>query len=145
MKVLQSREELLQHRDEQFGFLERSADAYDNGYEDEAKRLAVTLRVLLHDSRSSHSLLSQLDEKDRSFYDTAMLDVEGNLAGHGALVAIISGPQGAKCSPMLDDALPDQQPTSTSFNEWGERPIFRSQEGETLSRRHLFLRNRRSG
>jgi hypothetical protein len=38
------------HLNEQLGFLERSVAAFDQGYEDEAKRLAVTLRVLLHDT-----------------------------------------------------------------------------------------------
>ena len=45
---------------EQIGFLERSSAAYDEGYHDEAKRIAVVVRVLLHDTQSSHSLFEQL-------------------------------------------------------------------------------------
>lgn len=36
-----TKEELLSHLKEQIRFLQRSAASYDNGFEDEAKRLAV--------------------------------------------------------------------------------------------------------
>ena len=44
---------------EQIGFIERSAAAFDEGHEEEAKRIAVVLRVLLHDTPQSTSLLGQ--------------------------------------------------------------------------------------
>jgi hypothetical protein len=47
----------------QLGFLSRSAESYDSGYHDEAVRLATTIRVLLHDTRQSTSLLSHLKVK----------------------------------------------------------------------------------
>jgi hypothetical protein len=64
--------DLQAHLDEQLGFLERSAAAFDQGYEDEAKRLAVTLRVLLHETTQSHSLLVQLGRRHGAFLDTAL-------------------------------------------------------------------------
>ena len=63
-----SRAELLELLDENEQFLARSAEAFDGGYEAEAKRLAVVLRVLLHDTAQSHSLLQQLRVKDRLTY-----------------------------------------------------------------------------
>ena len=67
-----SRDELLELLAESRQVLERSADAFDSGYEAEAKRLAVVLRVLLHDTQASHSLLKQLGVKDRlDLLDTA--------------------------------------------------------------------------
>lgn len=59
-KVPLTPEELQAHLAEQLGFLERSADAFDNGYEDEAKRMATAIRVLVHDTNQSISLLKQL-------------------------------------------------------------------------------------
>jgi hypothetical protein len=47
----------------QLGFLRRSAESYDRGYHDEAVRLATTIRVLLHDTKASTSLLSLLGVK----------------------------------------------------------------------------------
>jgi hypothetical protein len=46
--------------------LHRSAYSYDAGFEDEALRIAVTLRVLFHDKPHSNSvsLLTHLDAKD---------------------------------------------------------------------------------
>jgi hypothetical protein len=38
-------------------FMQRSADAYDVGFHDDATRIAVSIRVLLHDTRKSTSLL----------------------------------------------------------------------------------------
>jgi hypothetical protein len=70
MRVSQSRAELIQHLREQLQFLESSAKAYDSGFEGEAKRLAVVLRVLLHDTAQSHSLLASLGVKSTlAFHD----------------------------------------------------------------------------
>src|SRR3954453_8408028 len=71
-KHTQSKDELVQHLDEQLGFLRSSAQAYDAGDTAEAKRLAVAVRILLHDTNSSHSLLGLLGVKDSlRFVDTA--------------------------------------------------------------------------
>ncbi len=53
-------EQLKRH----LGFLERSCAAYDSGHQEEALRIAVSLRVLFHDTQhSSVSLLSHLGIK----------------------------------------------------------------------------------
>lgn len=51
-----------QHR-RHIGFLERSCASFDAGYTEEALRIAVTLRVLFHDTESSTSLLTHLGIK----------------------------------------------------------------------------------
>jgi hypothetical protein len=63
--------ELECHLAEQLQFLQVSAAAFDAGFEGEAKRLAVVLRILLHDTKSSKSLLGQLGRKGGPFFDTA--------------------------------------------------------------------------
>jgi len=47
----------------QLGYLERSAARYDSGQLDEGIRIATTIRVLVHDTRNSTSLLSHLGAK----------------------------------------------------------------------------------
>ncbi len=47
----------------QIGFMQRSADMYDNGYDDESIRIATAIRVLVHDTRSSTSLFTMLGVK----------------------------------------------------------------------------------
>lgn len=48
----------------------RSSESFDNGDYVEGKRLALTLRILVHDTRSSTSLLQSLGIKDKlRYYD----------------------------------------------------------------------------
>jgi hypothetical protein len=57
MKVKQIQQELIEHLKEQIGFLLSSSQSFDAGYASEGKRIAVVLRVLLHDTNKSQSLL----------------------------------------------------------------------------------------
>ncbi len=50
---------------QQVGYLRRSIEQFDAGHEDEALRIAVAIRVLLHDTSASTSLLTHLGVKDR--------------------------------------------------------------------------------
>jgi hypothetical protein len=62
----------MQHLHEQMTFLRGSAESYDAGDFSEAKRLATTLRLLLHDTKKSRSLLTHLGLKNKlRFVDTA--------------------------------------------------------------------------
>jgi hypothetical protein len=47
---------------EQYNFLRKSCSEFDKGDKSEAKRIAVTLRVLAHNTSNSKSLISQLEE-----------------------------------------------------------------------------------
>lgn len=70
--AMKTRAELEAMLTEQVDYLESSAHLYDKRRKYEAKRLAVTIRVLLHDTSMSRSLLQQLDLKHRLlFLDTA--------------------------------------------------------------------------
>src|SRR5689334_21606817 len=68
----QSDAELVAHLAEQVAFLRQSAAQYDEGVDAEAKRLAVSVRTMCHDTRNSQSLLHQLGLLDvLRFVDTA--------------------------------------------------------------------------
>lgn len=67
-----TRDELLGSFREQVRFLENSCKAFDEGDESEALRIAAVLRILLHDTPKSASLLKQLGLKDTmQFIDSA--------------------------------------------------------------------------
>jgi hypothetical protein len=100
-----TRSELQAHLEQQLGFLELSAASFDEGYESEAKRLAVTLRVLLHDTPKSHSLLGQLGKADQAFADTALDFDPTNPVPHSGLVFEALGPPKTRHVALLDDAL----------------------------------------
>jgi hypothetical protein len=55
-KYRQTPADLDKHLDEHIGFLTSSAESFDKGYVSEAKRMAMSLRVLLHNTHSSRSL-----------------------------------------------------------------------------------------
>lgn len=105
MAYEQTRDELWQQLAEQRAFLLTSAAAYDNGAASEAKRLAVTLRVLLYDYRRSRSLLGarHLDLLD----SLPMVDTAGPVTGDVGMAALLvmstyNDPEWsfrAKCSP----------------------------------------------
>ncbi len=48
------------HLRQQFDFLERSCKLYDEGYVDEAIRIAIALRVLFHSTKNQQSLIRQM-------------------------------------------------------------------------------------
>ena len=137
-KVPQSRDELDAHFREQLGFLERSADSFDVGYTDEAKRLSVTIRVLVHDTGRSRSLLSQLDTKNVKFCDSSFERDPSSLIAHAGLVGISVSPQGVKHVARLDgdDASWFRL---VDFNSWWNMVIFRYEAGRELTRGDLVL------
>jgi hypothetical protein len=68
----QADHELVGHLVEQVQFLRTSAVRFDEGDDAEAKRLALVVRTLCHETSSSHSLLGQLNLLDTlEFVDTA--------------------------------------------------------------------------
>ena len=86
----------------QLAFIETSCRSYDAGFCDEAVRIAVAIRVLIHESKNSHSLLHQLCLRDSvqllsTFPDTT--PSEGVIAvSFGGLLS------GSGVEPALDRA-----------------------------------------
>jgi len=71
-----------QHLQEQVADLRKSGAAFDGGDTSEAKRLAVAIRNLVHDTDKSHSVLTQLHAKEGlRFVDTS----HGPVAFPGAI------------------------------------------------------------
>lgn len=135
----QSTSELESHLDEHLGFLKSSADAYDRGFGGEAKRIAVSIRVLVHDTRNSKSLLGQLGRKFGQFVDSAIPLTPDNKSTHsGLVVASIVPGSGAKYIAFLDDR-PGGQAALTDFDAWWSTPIFVDSQGRALTRKDLVL------
>jgi len=134
--------ELLDHLDEQIEFLRASAKSFDCGAESEAKRLAVTIRVLLHDTTKSHSLLQQLGLKPnmplvhsgrplpRGPKRNRIQNLDGGLCR--------LGPEG-KYVPFLGDFPPDRDHPPQCFLDWWHREVFTDGEGAEFSRRKYVL------
>jgi hypothetical protein len=133
--VTQSEDELRAHLQEQVRFLKTSAEMFDKGNLAEAKRLAVAVRVLLHDTERSLSLLGQLSLKDRSFFDTASPRPRTIITSYAGLVgtSFMGGP--SEYVPHLGSAAG----TPIPFTQWWEAPIIIDTQQREISRRKLVL------
>lgn len=135
-KVGLSPDELRGHLAEQLAFLESSANAFDQGFESEAKRLAVTLRILLHDQGNSRSVLGQLGMKDRNFISTVMPINSDSINAQGGLIQIALGPPKTRYVAMLDD-VPKR--LEKSFADWWGETVFVDDQRRLMTRRQLVL------
>lgn len=128
-----TRADLQRQLEEQLNFLEKSANDFDRGDEIESKRMAATLRILLHDTKSCKSLLGLLDMKNTSFYDTSMEDESNVKTSHCSLVHVLLKPGPPKYVALLDDA----RYKKVDFDTWWNGIVFTDFEGHTVSRKDL--------
>jgi hypothetical protein len=136
------RYELDQHIAEQIGFLKASAAAYDAGMHAEAKRMAVAIRVLVHETASSHSLLGQIGQLDRlGFAASGEAIPENVLVATGPLTSLKGGPDGPVVSARLVDPV-----RWLPFATWWREPIYVAIDGSfTRERFVLDLANKGGG
>lgn len=131
--------DLKNHLAEQIEFLKRSCESYDEGFKSEAKRLAVVIRVLLHDTKKSKSLLKQLNKKDILFYDISLYS-PNNLIQSLTLVGIEATSKWAKFIPLLDDGPSIcYKKGKVTFDDWWKGIVFVDGNSNEMTRKHLIL------
>jgi len=111
--------EFKQYLEQQLGFLRRSCDSYDDGYTDEAIRIATTIRVLIHDTKSSTSLLKHLGALNIKLSSTVMGNHLPNavmLMGMGRL-RIVGGGSTTWEAATAPDAIKTQLTVSDWWNQ----------------------------
>jgi hypothetical protein len=137
--VPQTRAELEAHLKEQIAFLKASAQSYDKGFIGEAKRLAATIRVLVHDTVASSSLLRQLDLKHISFYDTA-LDYDPKKYFHSFHGLTIMETSSSGGQFVARSALPRGEPLKLApFDQWWAKVVVVDSHRNQFTRRQLVL------
>lgn len=140
MNVKQTEDDFKSHLHEQIGFLESSSQSYDNGYINEAKRLAVVIRVLVHDTTKSTSLLTHLKKKDILFYDTSSDYNPNNLLSQMMLIMVRIGLHGAEYIPVLDYGPPIHDfKKKVPFEDWWNKVVFVDKNGKKFARKNLVL------
>lgn len=133
-----SREEFYELYTEQLGFLLTSVRLYDEGDFKEAKRIALQLRVLLHDTSSSESLLKHLGKKNSMYFLDTASDVQpGNLMTHQGLTIMRISNTDAMYLPRLEDS--PMQPKWVLFNNWWGKVILVDNQQRQISRKELIL------
>ena len=128
----------------QVRLLKRSAGVFDDGDHAEALNLATRIRVLVHDTRSSTSLLTQLGVLERmEFMDTSALSVMNALPAtpkEGVLKVTVGGLHVTRMStagPPAFVAPLDDSDRFAPFTEWWERPAVQDLPGNQFSRQDL--------
>jgi hypothetical protein len=141
LSIKQSPDDLEKYLEEQIQFLKTSSASFDDGYTGESKRLAVTLRVLLHDTDKSPSLLTQLNKKDILFYDTTTPDMKGNMMPYTGLIHVNITTSGAKYVPHLSEPLNIRQSNKkVHFKDWWGQNVIRDNNKNMFSREYLILK-----
>lgn len=136
-KKLQTVDELKNHLNEQIEFLMLSTDLYDKGHEIEAKRMAVTIRTLVHDTRNSNSLLRQLNMKGIKFISTCsdMFINEHSISQRGLIFTML-GSNSPRYYAMLDDS---ENCKELSFDKWWNEKVIIDGDMNSFTRRDIIL------
>jgi hypothetical protein len=129
-------EDLRAHLQEQLEFLEISSNSFDNGFIGESKRLAVTARVLVHDTARSESLLKILELKNVLFFDTSFPFEDKSVSSHSGLVRQVFRNEGIKVIPLLDDGPFSRR---VSFDAWWNGIVFVDCHRNEFSRKDIVL------
>jgi hypothetical protein len=134
---------------EQVDFLRASADRFDAGYEHEAKRLALTIRVLVHDTDGSKSLLEQLNLKSAlAFVDTHTRPEQpsgpqvarqlGWPPGMVVLSTAVGGPSTTFRAVLDSDK--ESRSAKVAFDVWWQQsPLLVAKDGRSWNRRRFIL------
>lgn len=140
MRVLklseQEKLELFEHLEDQMSFLVASTRLYKAGNIAEAKRLATTIRVLVHDTAASRSLLSQMGVKDKLLWISSGSVDPANLIGTFNLAFFDTrlggfGPLPAEFIQRIGSMV--------DFETWWSEPVMKDVTGDEFSRKEIVL------
>lgn len=139
-RTKRAKDDLMQQLRDQLELLKMGCDHFDEGKQVAAKHIALNLRVLLHQTPKSHSLLQQLGLRDGHFIDTAHPLNSRNMLTECGLVAIqyVSG-QGAMYIPLVLMPGGGEGNRKTPFPDWWNNPVIKDNRGRKFCRRELVL------
>ena len=133
---------LMGHMNESVGFISSSIKEFDIGNEPECKRLATQIRILLHDTSRSKSLLSKLGIKDRIEWMDSSLHRNPNnlLTAHGGLVLMkFSADGGGSYQAPLDALSPGRINPPLKFEPWWTQQVMFDVTETALSRKDIVM------
>lgn len=128
-------DDFREHLREQIYFLQSSAKGYDLGKEIEAKRMAVSLRVLLYDTKDSKSLLGQMQlKKSMKFVSTAQPYQANNLLPQQCLLSMSLNANSGVYNPLFDNC----RAKLLSCRDWGDEVVFSDVHQKLYRRKNLI-------
>lgn len=143
-----NRDHLLKMLREQLELLDHYCGVFDGGQPIMALPMSTAIRVLVHDTSTSHSVLGQLASKERmSFLDGSEYGTvpshlpSGALRKQGAdpglVIAFFDYDDGAEFVPIFEVEREPMAPTS--FDHWWKDPTMSDDMDHEFSRRNLVL------
>jgi len=126
------RQELIDH----LNLLESSCAAFDNGVEAEGKRIALSIRILVHEHRQSKAILAQLDLRDIRFYDSAGPINPTNLLPEHNLLRIETN---GKYCRYAAKGRGWSEMRKVRFQDWWNDSVIKDTGPRYFSRRELIL------
>lgn len=129
---------------EQLGFLERSCDFFDGGHLDEALRIALHIRILIHDTKGSTSVVSHVGAKESlrllTTCDKMPVAQPGQLilrvAGTGLTKIKVGGGTSPRVCAHLAAANRNEL---LAFDDWWNEDIWCMGGNAILTRKNLTL------
>ena len=136
-----TRDDLIQDLRDQLSLLRDAAAMFDSGAELSARWLSTCIRILVHDTSTSHSLLGQVDIKEELRYiDTAdEPDPESSFRSPGLTMMILSTDGTSAYKPLLGDGPPTRSKPPLAFDRWWNTKVIKDQDSNLFGRRDLVL------
>ena len=103
---------------QQVGYLQRSIQLFDQGHEDEAIRLAVSLRVFLHNKHSSKSLFRHIGLTNPNLLSSGR--GHENWQDYLSMILDLTSSQPVKAKAILGDSFREM----TCKTWWEEQTVF---------------------
>ena len=129
---LPDRTRLIQKLDEQLNYIDRSCKAFDQGEEDDAIRIATSLRVIFHHTKNSTSLIAHLSLERSKMLSSSR--GRGDFKDYLAFRLHLTSSEPMKCVPLLGKAFIELG----IENWWRREPIF-AHNGKNYFRREIVL------
>lgn len=124
----------------QLNFLKKRTASFDEGDWDEAIAAATHIRVIVHDTANSRSLLTHMGIKEiMKFFSTTEGINPRNLLPTEPFTLMRLGPSGAQRLPF-DDELISIKLRPVNFRDWWTTPVMKDAQGNIWTRENLILK-----
>ncbi|KYC62684.1 hypothetical protein ABEV04_11555 [Heyndrickxia faecalis] len=115
-------QELIEQWNSHLHFINSSSKKFDEGLEIEARRIATSLRVIFHDTKTSHPLIKQTGFKNNfPLWSSSLLYTPSNLVSSWTLLMLESNETGLFFRPIN---IPRSRTFLLKYDDWWNEIIF---------------------
>lgn len=138
-RVKRPRGELITELNDQVALLVHACRSFDGGLEPIGKHIALSLRVLLHQTRNAQALLQQLGLRSKRFMDTAHDLNPRNLMTDCPLTFMRVGSPSPRFLALCQTGGGPLGERWLPFEKWWNNNVIKDNRGRFFSRRELVL------